>query len=527
MFFQMRLSNVMPNTEVKVELEYTELLVPTDGEYSFVLPTVVGPRYVGHTGTETKRQDAWAAQPYDRAEKAPRASMHIEGSIDSAIPIASYRSPWHPIRIDREAENRVEFSLEPRARFTGNRDFEILYRLSGEKIESGLLLYEGKDENFFLLMAEPPKQVPISEIPTRDYVFIVDVSGSMHGFPLETSKVLIEKMLRRLRPSDSFNLLFFSGGSETLFPQSEPATQTNIGRALGALNNIDASGGTELLTAMVHAMGMRSSEGIARSFIVISDGYISAEKKVHSYIRRHLSSANLFAFGIGTSVNRHLIDGLAKAGMGESFVVTNEETIQTTTERFLKYVSAPTLTDIDVRFEGFNAYDISPSDVPDLFAERPVVVFGKWTGKRSGTVRVSGITGSGPYEKRFNVEDAPLKRGDPVLAYLWARSRVEHLSDYAYDVDDAMVRTEVTALGLHYNLLTEFTSFIAVDERVVNPGNENANTKNVTHPLPLPAGVSEFAVGDMQVGVEPSFYLCVFVAVIAYGVFRFRRMLHA
>src|SRR6185436_16036274 len=106
----------------------------------------------------------------------------------------------------------------------GNRDFILDYRLSGRQIQSGLMVFESAQENFFLLTVQPPERIAARDIPPREYIFVLDVSGSMHGFPLDTAKRVLENLVRNLKPTDTFNVVLFSGDSRVLAPASLPAS---------------------------------------------------------------------------------------------------------------------------------------------------------------------------------------------------------------------------------------------------------------------------------------------------------------
>ena len=267
----------------------------------------------------------------------------------------------------------------------------------GEEIAAGLLLYRGPDENFFLLVAEPPQVVAPNEVPPREYIFVLDVSGSMNGFPLNTAKTLMADLAAGLRPSDTFNIVVFADGSETFAPASVRATPANVARALQFVGRKNGGGGTELRAALERAVTLPRQGDVARSIVLVTDGYIEAESDVFDYIRTHLDDTSVFAFGIGSSVNRHLIEGVARAGLGEPFIVTEPGEAAEAAARLRRYIESPVLTGIDVRFTGFDAYDVEPGTVGDLFASRPVVVFGKWRGEATGSVEISGTTGRGVY----------------------------------------------------------------------------------------------------------------------------------
>jgi Ca-activated chloride channel homolog len=497
--FSMSLANIMPQEQVEIELRYTELVVPADNIYELVFPTVVGPRYA--STRDNKKENAFVKTPYLRQGEKPTSELHITARIAAGLPIYDLSCPSHPIVPQYQPNGAAQLTLDDADPFQGNRDFVLRYRLAGDQIASGLLLYQGTDENFFLYMAQPPQRVATDSIPPREYIFVVDVSGSMEGFPLNTSKQLLRDLIGKLRPTDLFNVVLFAGDSTLLAPHSLAANEQNIASAIELLEQQRGSGGTELLAAMQQAMSLPRQQGISRSLLLITDGFVAGEEGVFEHIRANLNQCNVFAFGIGTSVNHYLIEGVAKAGMAEPFVVTTEADAAAVANKFREYVESPVLTDIQVRAIGFDIYDVNPVKFPDLLAQRPVILFGKWRGPVTGTIELTGKNGHGLFTSQLDVANTQPDQANSALRYLWARSRIAELSDYgAYEVDDDQAKV-ITALGLQYNLLTRYTSFIAVREVVTNP---TGSAEDVKQALPLPLRVSNLAVGGgTEVGSEP------------------------
>ncbi len=490
--FQMNVANILPGDVIKVELKYTELLVPDNGLYEFMYPTVVGPRYSSQPAEGAPASEKWISNPYLREGELPTYKFDISMQLAAGLPIREITCSSHKVIIDYDGPNQAAVKLDSTEKSGGNRDFILGYRLSGGKIESGLLLFEGKDENFFLLMLQPQKRVTENQIPPREYIFIVDVSGSMHGFPLDISKKLLRDLIGKLRPYDLFNILLFSGGSSLMAEQSLPATTDNIQKAIYLIEHQQGGGGTELLPALKKALSLPKSEGFSRNVIIATDGYVSIEKEAFDLIRNSLGKANFFPFGIGSGVNRFLIEGMARAGIGEPFIVTKPEEAQKEAEKLRMLIQKPVLTGIRMEHEQFDIYDVEPPGIPDVLAERPVIVFGKWRGKAHGKIILTGFAGN---EKIKNVIDVggvkPLEING-ALRYLWARHRIAHLSDYNLLSPNDKRISEVTDLGLKYNLLTEYTSFVAIDSEVRL---KDGQATTVTQPLPLPQGVSDLAVG--------------------------------
>ncbi|MDF3193079.1 VIT domain-containing protein [Pseudomonas sp. 1928-m] len=514
--FQMNVANILPGDVVDVELRYTELLLPTDGVYSFVFPTVVGPRYNGSAGSESHKAGPWVSTPYLAEGEATRDAFSLSVELQSPVPLSDIRSPSHRIKVLQAKPSEATVSLGADAGQSNNRDFVLDYRLSSASFESGVLLSTGAEENFFLALIAPPAKVQSKMLVPREYIFVVDISGSMHGFPLDTTKRLLKNLLGRLRPVDSFNVLLFSGSSSMLADKSQAATSANIATALDMLDTQMGSGGTELLPALRKALAVPSDPERARSFVVVTDGFVSVEREAFELVRNNLDKANMFAFGIGSSVNRQLIEGLARAGQGEPFVVLNDAAADEQAERFRQMIDAPVLANPQVRFDGLEVYDVEPVALPDLFAQRPLVVFGKWRGEARGSLQVEGRGAAGPYRVEVPIRPEMASASNQALGYLWARHKVASLTDQETLEGDYAHSQAILDLGLKYNLLTAYTSFIAVDEQVRNP--DPAAAASVKQPLPLPQGVSNQAIGALVSSTpEPSVWLMLLVAALALG----------
>ena len=525
--FSMSVANILPGDRVVVQLRYSELLVPTDGVYQFVYPTVVGPRYKSPSSpVATDGSDRFVRSPFMPLGDTPDTKFDIDVSLSAGVPIAELRSGTHKVDVVWQDRSLAKVLLAKNSGFGGNRDFILDYKLRGSQIQSGLLLYEGQGENHFLLMVQPPARVKTEEIPAREYVFVLDVSGSMYGFPLDTAKALISALIGQLRPVDTFNVLLFSGDSRLMVPRSIPATADNVRRAISLIDHERGGGGTELEAALRVVAGLPRSEHVSRSVVVLTDGYIAEERGAFDLITQNIQNTNVFAFGIGSSVNRYLIEGLARAGQGEPFVVTDASAARATAERFRRYIQSPVLTEVRVRFDGFDAYDVEPALQPDLFAERPVVVFGKWRGAHAGRIEVLGRTANGEFKAEVPVEHARSQAANAALPQLWARSRIARLSDFAPQDAGGELEREVTELGLRYSLLTKHTSFIAVLEQIRNPG---GNAQNVEQPSPLPAGVSDVGLGggEYASGAEPELWLLLGLLLLGYAVITWRKNLAA
>ncbi|MBK9687557.1 MAG: VWA domain-containing protein [Saprospiraceae bacterium] len=483
----MNVANIMPNEIIEVEVKYTEYILPNDGVYSFIFPTTVGPRYNANGAK-------FASMPYLRPGNQGTASFDLSVDLFSSVPVSQLSCPSHKTRVLKINDSQYSVSLSTDEINRANKDFTLDYVLKGSTISSGIQLYNHGDEQFFMAMIQPPKRVMLDEIPAREYIFVVDVSGSMNGFPLEVSKNLLKNLIARLRSSDYFNVVLFAGGSASMSPFSLPATSENVDRALALINEQNGGGSTDLLSALNKCMALpRPTSNLSRSVVLVTDGYITVEKEAIAIIKEHLNECNVFTFGIGSSVNHYLINSLAQVGGGEPFVVTNEEKADSIANQFRKYIQTPVLSNVSVKFNGMQVYDLIYEKIPDVMGERPIIISGKYTGKPVGNMTISGQTGNGVFEKTVYVAPHLISSDFSALRYLWAREKIKLSDDFSDGNHGPEHISKITNLGLKYNLLTAYTSFVAIDQKeIVNPGGES----DLTHqPNLLPDGVSELAIG--------------------------------
>ncbi len=480
--FQMNVANILPGEEIKVVMKYTEFMLPQDQLYTFVYPTVVGPRYTG------EKAASFAAQPYTKSGVMPAYTYGIDVSLHMPVPVQHVSSKSHKVTTGQSTSKDYSISLKPEERFAGNRDFILEYSLAGGAVASGAMTYERDGEKFFLCQIEGPQLQESSKIVPREYIFIVDISGSMQGYPLSVSKKLLTDLLSGLNATDKFNVHFFAGSSWKLSDKSIEVNAFNIQYALQKIDELSGGGGTNMLGAIQTAMSDKKARGFSRSFIIVTDGYVSVEKEAFDYIENNLGKANFFAFGIGSSVNRELIEGLAHIGRGKPYIATDESDAHAVAGKLKEYIQYPMMTDIKIDAHNADLYDVMPKNIPDLMAGRPIYFFGKYEGNEVPTFEITGTQGKSDFESKVTPSSS---RTGAALPYLWARETIKMMDDYGLVNRRGNTEERITELGLKYNLLTKYTSFVAVDHEVVTDG----KSKKVNQPLPLPLHVSNNAIG--------------------------------
>lgn len=489
--FEMSVANILPGDEVTVELQYTELLLPLDGEYEWVVPTTVGPRYrkgvpAEAEGTPTVSE---AASPYFVPVAELEPVFTVSAEIVAGMPVTSLNCVSHNVETF-SSEGRTRVELRPQDTVSMNRDFILRYRMGQGQLSTGLLVEEWKGEYYFLATVQPPPRIDPTWIPPRDFVVVVDVSGSMHGFPLETAKQFLRQLLFDLRDQDTFNVLLFSGGNQVLSKVPLPATPENLALALRLLDRQQGGGSTELLPALQSALALPRAQGIARSIIVVTDGYVDLEAEAYALVRDHIGDANLFSFGIGSAVNRELIERLARAGRAEPAVIESPAAVSGQLERFQRMIASPLLTQVRARYTGLDARSVYPGHLPDVLAQRPLIWVGKYSGESQGKIRLEGHTAQGLWQRELEIGQATRLGTGGVLAQLWARERISELEDrHALGDDRPARRLEIVETGLKYHLLTRFTSFVAVNT-TPRPVNMAGPVEKVQQPHSLPEGMA-------------------------------------
>lgn len=240
------------------------------------------------------------------------------------------------------------------------------------------------------------------------------------------------------------------------------------------------------MTAIKAALDPSDSRSHLRVVCFMTDGYVGNENEIIAEIQIH-PKARVFSFGIGSSVNRFLLDKMAEAGNGEVEYVALTDDGSKAAKRFHERVRTPLLTDLSIDWNGMPVADVYPSKLGDLFSAKPVIVNGRYKSAASGTVKLRGNLAGQPYEREIALNLPDADPANDVLTTLWARKRVDELSSEALKPEKATeVNKLISALGLEFKLLTQFTSFVAVEDRVVN---QNGVPTRVEVRVALPEGV--------------------------------------
>jgi Ca-activated chloride channel family protein len=501
--FTQRVGNILPGAAVDVAISYVAPLQYEEGTYEFAFPMVVGPRYIpgkiaiGVTGTGTvpdtnRVPDASKITPPVSPTRAGH-DISITVAIDAGVPIQNLRSTTHVVNVTQTGANEATVRLRDESTIP-NKDFVLRYDVAGSQITEGLLTHtRTPGDGYFSLIIQPPSRFHESDVTPKEIVFVLDSSGSMSGFPIERAKQFIDTALDGLYSGDTFNVIKFSGETAILFDQPVYPTAENVEKARQFTNIQWGGGGTEMMKAIRAALDPSDSQDHLRIVVFLTDGYVGNDLEILGEIRKH-PKARVFAYGIGTSVNRFLISGMGHEGRGDAEIITSvmkKDEVDSATKRFYEHLRSPLLTDISLDFGTLPVSDIYPTHIADLFSGRPVLLSGRYLRGTKGVVTLKAKRAGDNYVREIPVEFATSNSGNNVLPSLWARAKIEDLM--AQDLAglqqqrmNAALQKQITDLGLNYRLMTQFTSFVAVEEQVRVEGGK---ARTVEVPVELPEGV--------------------------------------
>jgi len=521
--FTQKIANLIPGLPIKVTLRYVQTIPKIDNDYRLVVPLIVGPRYqplvpddapiIGNpmavglkkiTNKTTYGQweiDALPEYPMVFGPKVTsqvdRDRVSIKVHLKAAIPFSKIVSNTHELKISGTGNEKVVTLLGDRT--IDNRDFVLNYRLSGANTQAGLLVHRDKKQGYFSLLIEPPAIPREQDITPREMVFVLDTSGSMEGEPMDASKVFMRHAMRNLRQDDYFRIIHFGDNASELTNGPVKATRKNMLQGLSYISKLKASGGTEITPAIRKAFSSPRINQTVRVVVFLTDGYIGNENEVLKLIHKKIDDARIYAFGVGTSVNRFLLSEMGRVGRGFARYIDPTENPNEVAIKLAHKLESPILTDISIDWRKLKVSDVTPQIIPDLFSGDSIRIQGKYEGEGLETIQVQGkVRGkNGSLPLLLNLpKDNYYEESTSAIPLVWARSTI---SDYMRQINtpkamkvsglsNEELEFKVTTLGLNHSLATRWTSFVAVSRRVVNPN--PGITPNRKVPLPMVKGTT-------------------------------------
>jgi Ca-activated chloride channel family protein len=496
--FTVSVANIPPYESITVEISYQEPVGVTDGLFSLRFPMVATPRYipkgklvagVGGMGwgantvavPDAERITPPVRDPADALENPVALTV----TLDAGTPVESLRSPYHPVQVSETAPAHYQVTLKDGA-VPANRDFVLEWRPVTGPLPKPVVFKEVVgDETYLLAMIMPPPrpESPERERLPREVVFILDTSGSMHGASIDQAKQALHFALDRLQPTDRFNVIAFASAPTALFAQPTFADRQSVATARIFLNSLKADGGTEMRRALEMSLDDRIDSSRLRQLILLTDGSVGNEAELFRMIRRGLGDSRLFTVGIGSAPNGHFMAKAARFGRGSFTFVGKPEEVAKKMSPLLAKLSEPVMTDIAVDFPDAVNTDAHPNRVPDLYRGAPIVVSARLP-KAEGDLVISGRLARQPWKTRVPLADARDGRG---IAKLWARRKIETVMDGLHEgVAPDTVRRDVLAIALPHQLMSRYTSLVAIDRPVSRPTDASLTRQAV--PSNPPAG---------------------------------------
>lgn len=477
--FTQKVANIEPGKRIDVSLSYFHPLPIRDNEYEFVFPSVVGPRF-DPTGTP-------AGPRVNHLKPNERSGHDISVTVDihAGLSIEDVHSRSHVVHIERPSDSRALVSLSPNDRIP-NKDLAIHYRTAGKKIKTAMMVDRGKKGNHFAMILQPPER--LSGVPRmpREMVFVLDCSGSMSGKPLNTATRAAARCLHGLDKNDTFQIIRFSDNASSFGKTPLPATPENVKRGLTYLDNVTANGGTHMLEGIHAALEFPHTEGRLRIVSFMTDGYISNEDQILAAIRQKLGASRIFSFGIGSSVNRHLLARMASFGRGAVAYIGLNDNAALQADLFYERIAHPPLTDVTIDWENVQVSDVYPKQIPDLFVGRPVLLCGKFKGNGQHTFLVRGRVGTAQEKLLVKVDLDAAENQHPAITHVWARWKLRELAMAEIVSPSETLRNTLLSTSLTYGVLCRYTAFLAIDSLERTTGNHGVA---VPVRVPVPDGV--------------------------------------
>ena len=486
--FRTHLANIGPDETVEIDIELQHLARYDNGELRLRFPTVVAPRFTRPTDTSPDHQEPNATTELMNAIARalhPINPLQIEITVDSGIPLRALYSPTHQIDTDQIGDSTYVASLSGDA--FADRDFVLAWRPDVGDTPASAVFYEELDGDVYaLVMALPPADFTQPRgSATREVVFVIDSSGSMGGASIRQAKLALLLALDELRPGDYFDVVEFNSEARSLFGRSVAASFDTIDEARKFVDGLSANGGTNIMAALALALVPASAPTDIRQVVFVTDGAVGNEAQIFTYVADRLGDSRLFTVGIGSAPNSHFMRKAAHFGRGTYTYIGSPEEVSERMGVLFEKLDSTALTDIEVIWNDPAGAETFPSSIPDLYRGEPLIVAARLA-SAPNRIEVHGVHEDGqPWSSTEELprESATVDRG---IGRLWARQKIESLmDDLALGANRAEVRQEVIDIAIDHNLVTKFTSLVAVD---ITPSAPPGASQSTLLPLNRPAG---------------------------------------
>ncbi len=494
--FTQKVANIEPGKKIDVNIKYFNTLAYVDGWYEFVFPMVVGPRFnpAGSTdGIGAVARDKRGASgqkteiQYLRPNERSGHDISLSVDIDAGVEIEKIVCNSHAIKNSKVNSHKRTVRLNPNDSIP-NKDFVLRYQVAGKRIKSALVTHRDKRGGFFTLMLYPPENLKHLKRAPMEMIFVLDCSGSMSGVPIEKAKGALKRALRKLEPDDTFQVIRFSNDASQLGSRPIPATKKNIERGLAYVDSLHGNGGTMMIEGIKAALDFEHDARRYRLVTFMTDGKIGNESDILAAVYEKLGASRIFSFGIGSSVNRYLLDRMAKLGKGAVAYIGLEDNSAEIVDLYYDRISHPALTNVTIDWGDMEVSDVYPRRIHDLIAGRPVIVTGRFRGDGKNTIVVKGGLEDLSQELRIKVDLNDTSAQHPGIASVWARKRIEEMVNRSNYDSNSDLPGEIKQVALEYSLMSAYTAFVAVDSSRKTAGDHGVSVA-VPVPVPVPEGV--------------------------------------
>ena len=503
--FTNNIANIGPGEVVVVQIEFQSKLISKDGTWELRVPLVSAPRFdisvieekieFGSSGFSNKSINADYNENIDVKilnEKELFNPVEILIDLNTGFDLNSVKSAFHKVNIDKLSNGHHKISLP--GPISSDRDFVLRWTAKDKDTQTSLFKETQGNQDHLLLTLNPPLTNKNKYSPNREIIFIQDISGSMGGEPLRQSKIGLEMAIKRLKPSDKFNIVLFNDRYSSYAENPVLATAKERDKAIRYVRRLNSYGGTEMYPALKYALkNFKSEKSVLKQLIFLTDGAVTQESKLFSLINRELQTARLFTIGIGSAPNSFFMSRAAELGRGSHIYIGDMDEISNRMTDLFGKIENPVITDLELILpKGFEA-EVYPNPLPDLYAGDPlsIAIRGK---NASGIAKVIGKIGNQKWVARVTLDQGSDQIG---IAKLWAREKISNLERNRISLSPnasqkAHIDSELLQTALNYGLVSRLTSMVAVDITPSRPQGINFDTSKLKVAIPNGWDASQF-----------------------------------
>lgn len=445
--FKARIFPIEPKQERKIELSYAQITSYDNDAYRFILPI----RQSGQGSIE---------------------KFHMTIDLEAQSALGNIYSPSHDIDISRIDDRHARISMEAN-QMDGDKDFVLYYALANLDVNATLLTFRPRTDRdgYFILLATPKYEIAQGTYIPKDVIFVVDVSGSMGGEKIEQARNALRYCISTLKPQDKFEIISFSSSIENFQRGLENAGKDEIQNALYFIDNLSASGGTNIDAALKRALGLKqTSDNHPTSIVFLTDGLPTEGEQDVNRILKNIRDAGkdfirFFNFGVGYDVNTFLLDKLSQDHHGSANYVKPGENIEREISTFFAKISSPVLTNPQIDFGQSGVYDVYPQDLPDIFQGQRVTALGRYRKSDDVLIKLSGKQGSSIHNFEYKVSFEGRETDNEFISKLWANRKVAHLlNQIRFNGENPELVESVKSLGKEYGIVTPYTSYLVTEQ---------------------------------------------------------------